>query len=75
MSIKYAEITIARNLQEETWLAYFKNLIGDEDIITKINGINDVSINSFTYYKYEDFSIFRDEIILFLIEIQENFKI
>jgi hypothetical protein len=27
------------------------------------------------YYKYEDFSIFRDEIILFLIEIQENFKL
>ena len=27
------------------------------------------------YFKYEDFSIFRDEIILFLIEIQENFKL
>jgi len=43
MSIKYAEITIARNLQEETWLAYFKNLIGDEDIITN----NDTIIISF----------------------------
>lgn len=34
MSIKYAEITIVRNLKEESWLSYFKNLIGDEDIIT-----------------------------------------
>ena len=34
MPIKYAEITIVRNLKEESWLSYFKNLIGDEDIIT-----------------------------------------
>jgi hypothetical protein len=34
MSFKYAEITIVRNLKEESWLSYFKNLIGDEDIIT-----------------------------------------
>jgi hypothetical protein len=34
MNIKYAEITIVRNLKEESWLSYFKNLIGDEDIIT-----------------------------------------
>ena len=34
MPIKYAEITIIRNLKEESWLSYFKNLIGDEDIIT-----------------------------------------
>jgi hypothetical protein len=27
------------------------------------------------FFKYEDFSIFRDEIILFLIEIQENLKL
>ena len=34
MLIKYAEITIVRNLKEESWVSYFKNLIGDEDIIT-----------------------------------------
>jgi hypothetical protein len=34
MPIKYVEITIVRNLKEESWLSYFKNLIGDEDIIT-----------------------------------------
>jgi hypothetical protein len=34
MPIKYSEITIVRNLKEESWLSYFKNLIGDEDIIT-----------------------------------------
>jgi hypothetical protein len=34
MPIKYAEITIVRNLKQESWVAYFKNLIGDEDIIT-----------------------------------------
>jgi hypothetical protein len=43
MSIKYAEITIVRNLQKETWLNYFKNLIGEEDIITN----NDTIIISF----------------------------
>lgn len=43
MSIKYAEITIVRNLKEESWLSYFKNLIGDEDIITN----NDTIIISF----------------------------
>ena len=34
MPIKYAEITIVRNLDEESWLSYFKNLIGQEDTIT-----------------------------------------
>ena len=43
MSIKYAEITIVRNLKEESWLSYFKNLIGEEDIITN----NDTIIISF----------------------------
>jgi hypothetical protein len=43
MPIKYAEITIVRNLKEESWLNYFKNLIGDEDIITN----NDTIIISF----------------------------
>jgi hypothetical protein len=43
MPIKYAEIIISRNLEEETWLTYFKNLIGEEDIIT----INDTIIVSF----------------------------
>jgi hypothetical protein len=43
MPIKYAEITIVRNLEEETWVSYFKNLIGQEDIITK----NDTIIISF----------------------------
>ena len=31
MPIKYAEITIVR---QESWLTYFKNLIGEENIIT-----------------------------------------
>ena len=43
MTIKYAEITISRNLQEESWLSYFKNLIGEENIITN----NDTIIISF----------------------------
>jgi hypothetical protein len=43
MSIKYAEIIITRNLEEETWLSYFKNLIGEENIITN----NDTIIISF----------------------------
>ena len=43
MSIKYAEITIVRNLKKESWLSYFKNLIGEEDIITN----NDTIIISF----------------------------
>ena len=43
MPIKYAEITISRNLEEETWLSYFKNLIGEENIITN----NDTIIISF----------------------------
>ena len=43
MPIKYAEITIVRNLEEESWLSYFKNLIGQEDIIN----INDTIIISF----------------------------
>jgi len=43
MPIKYAEITIVRNLEEESWLSYFKNLAGQEDIITN----NDTIIISF----------------------------
>jgi hypothetical protein len=43
MPIKYAEITIVRNLEEETWVSYFKNLIGKEDIITN----KDIIIISF----------------------------
>ena len=43
MPIKYAEITISRNLEEETWFSYFKNLIGEENIITN----NDTIIISF----------------------------
>lgn len=39
MPIKYAEITISRNLEEETWLSYFKNLLGEENIITKSDTI------------------------------------
>jgi hypothetical protein len=34
MPIKYVEITIVKNLEEESWFSYFKNLIGQEDIIT-----------------------------------------
>ena len=34
MPIKYAEITISRNLEKESWRSFFKNLIGHEDIIT-----------------------------------------
>jgi hypothetical protein len=34
MPIKYAEITIVRNLEQESWLTYFKNLLGEENIIT-----------------------------------------
>ena len=43
MPIKYAEITIARNFKKESWLSYFKNLIGEENIITN----NDIIIISF----------------------------
>ena len=43
MPIKYAEITIVRNLEKESWLSYLKNLAGQEDIIT----INDTIIISF----------------------------
>ena len=43
MPIKYAEITIIRNWKKESWLSYFKNLIGEEDIITN----NDTIIISF----------------------------
>ena len=43
MPIKYAEITIVRNLEKESWLSYFKNLIGEENIITN----NDTIIISF----------------------------
>jgi hypothetical protein len=47
-------IIINSNRQSRNKMAMFNSVV-DEDIITKINGINDVSINSFTYYKYEDF--------------------
>ena len=43
MPIKYAEITVVRNLEEESWLSYFKNLLGEENKIT----INDTIIISF----------------------------
>lgn len=43
MSIKYAEIIIARNLEEESWISYFKNLLGEENAITN----NDTIIISF----------------------------
>jgi hypothetical protein len=43
MPIKYAEISIVRNLEKESWLSYFKNLIGEENIITN----NDTIIISF----------------------------
>jgi len=43
MPIKYAEITIVRNLEKEGWGSYFKNLIGEENIITN----NDTIILSF----------------------------
>jgi hypothetical protein len=43
MPIKYAEITIARNFKKKSWLSYFKNLIGEENIITD----NDTIIISF----------------------------
>jgi len=43
MPIKYAEITIVRNLEKESWVSYFKNLIGEENIITN----NDTIIISF----------------------------
>lgn len=43
MPIKYAEITISRNLEKESWGSFFKNLIGREDIITN----NDTIIISF----------------------------
>jgi hypothetical protein len=32
MPIKYAEMTIVRNLEKESWLTYFKNLLGEEII-------------------------------------------
>ena len=35
MPIKYAEITIARNLEQENWFSYFKNLIGEENYTDK----------------------------------------
>jgi hypothetical protein len=33
MPIKYAEITIVRNLEEENWLNYFKRMAGNENIV------------------------------------------
>jgi hypothetical protein len=43
MPIKYAEITIVRNFKKESWGSYFKNLMGEENIITN----NDTIILSF----------------------------
>jgi len=34
MPIKYAEITIVRNLKKESWSSYFKNLLEEEPKIT-----------------------------------------
>jgi len=52
MPIKYAEITIVR---KESWLTYFKNLIGDENIITKNDTIiilfDDGSVSDTVEYK------------------------
>jgi hypothetical protein len=57
MPIRYAEITIVRNLKEERWISYFKNLIGDEDIISNKDTIiivfDDGSISD-TNSKYEN---------------------
>ena len=39
MPIKYAEVTIVRNLEQESWLTYFKHLIRDENIITNTDTI------------------------------------
>ena len=33
MPIKYAEITIVRNLEEENWFNYFKRMAGNENIV------------------------------------------
>ena len=38
MPIKYAEMTIVRNLEKESWLTYFKHLLGEE-IITNNDAI------------------------------------
>lgn len=58
MPIKYAEITIVRNLEQESWLTYFKNLIGDENIITKNDTIiilfDDGSVTDTSEYKDAD---------------------
>lgn len=43
MPIKYAEITISINLEQQSWLSYIQNLIGEENIITE----NDTIIISF----------------------------
>jgi hypothetical protein len=34
MPIKYAEVTIVRNLEKASWFTYFKHLVGHENIIT-----------------------------------------
>lgn len=52
--VKQIIINSHRHLRNK--VAMFNSVV-DEDIITKINGINDVSINSFTCYKYEDLYI------------------
>ena len=33
MPIKHAEITISRNLEKETWICYYKRLLGEENIV------------------------------------------
>jgi len=40
MPIKYAEITIVKNLKEESWFNYCKRLIGNENIVS----VNDIII-------------------------------
>ena len=39
MPIKYAEITIVRNLAEETWICYYKRLLGEENIVNDYDTI------------------------------------
>jgi len=56
MPIKYAEVTIVRNLEKESWLTYFKNLIGEENIITK----NDTIIILFDDGTVTDTSQYKD---------------
>ena len=57
MPIKYAEITIARNLEEESWFNYCKRLVGNENAVYDNDNIiiffEDETITD-TKSKYED---------------------